>query len=87
MTVTELANDLDLHKSTVSRILATLLDEGLIYQHPDSGKYSLGLGLVTMSAVAIGQSIVRSASLPHLDRLVSECGETAVLSVFAATGW
>ncbi len=81
MTVTELATDLDLHKSTVSRILATLLDEGLIYQHPDSGKYSLGLGLVTMSAVAIGQSIVRSTALPHLDRLVSDCGETAVLSV------
>ena len=81
MTVTELATDLDLHKSTVSRILATLLDEGLIYQHPDSGRYSLGLGLVTMSAVAVGQSIVRSAALPHLDRLVSECGETAVLSV------
>ncbi|MDH5505500.1 MAG: IclR family transcriptional regulator [Acidimicrobiia bacterium] len=81
MTVTELANDLNLHKSTVSRILATLLDEGLVYQHPDSGRYSLGLGLVTMSAVAVGQSIVRSAALPHLDRLVSDCGETAVLSV------
>lgn len=81
MTVTELATDLNIHKSTVSRILATLLDEGLVYQHPDSGKYSLGLGLVTMSAVAVGQSVVRTTALPHLDRLVAECGETAVLSV------
>lgn len=81
MTVSELATDLNLHKSTVSRILSTLLDEGLVYQHPDTGRYSLGLGLVTMSAVAVGQSVVRSAALPHLDRLVAVCGETAVLSV------
>lgn len=81
MTVTELATQLGLHKSTVSRILSTLADEGLVYQHPDSGRYSLGLGLVTMSAVAIGQSVVRSTALPHLEQLVVECGETAVLSV------
>lgn len=81
MTVTELATQLDLHKSTVSRILSTLADEGLVYQHPESGRYSLGLGLVTMSAVAIGQSVVRSTALPYLDSLVADCGETAVLSV------
>ncbi len=81
MTVTELATQLDLHKSTVSRILSTLADEGLVYQHPESGRYSLGLGLVTMSAVAIGQSVVRSTALPYLASLVADCGETAVLSV------
>lgn len=85
MTVTELATQLDLHKSTVSRILSTLADEGLVYQHPDSGRYSLGLGLVTMSAVAIGQSVVRSAALPYLDSLAADCGETAVLSVLQAS--
>ena len=39
--VTELARRLGLHKSTASRLLATLQKRGLVQQDDDSGKYRL----------------------------------------------
>ena len=40
--VTELARRLGLHKSTASRLLATLQKRGLVEQDEESGKYRLG---------------------------------------------
>jgi len=50
--VTELARSLGLHKSTASRLLATLQKRGLVQQDEDSGKYSLGLALVRLGGQA-----------------------------------
>jgi IclR family transcriptional regulator, KDG regulon repressor len=81
LTVSEISRRLDLHKSTVSRILATLADEGLVWQHPADGRYSLGLGLVELAGVALGRIDVRAAAMPHMDRLAEEVGETVTVSV------
>ena len=40
--VTELARRLGLHKSTASRLLATLQKRGLVEQDEETGKYRLG---------------------------------------------
>src|SRR4051794_41345302 len=40
--VTELARRLGLHKSTASRLLATLQKRGLVEQDDETGKYRLG---------------------------------------------
>ena len=46
--VVELAERTGLHKSTVSRLLVALEDEGLVERDEQSRKYSLGLGLVLL---------------------------------------
>lgn len=74
--VGELSRRLGLHKSTVSRILATLEREGLVGRHPETGKYRLGLGLVSLAGVALGRLNVRGASQPHLPALVEATHET-----------
>ena len=81
LSVSEIARRLDLHKSTVSRILATLADEGIVWQDSRNGHYALGLGLVELAGVALGQIDVRAASLPHIERLAIESGETVTVSV------
>jgi DNA-binding IclR family transcriptional regulator len=81
LSVSEIARRLDLHKSTVSRILATLADEGLVWQNSTNGHYALGLGLVELAGVALGQIDVRAASIPHIERLATEVGETVTVSV------
>ncbi len=81
LTVGEIARRLDLHKSTVSRILATLAEEGVVWQNPADGRYSLGLGLVEMAGVALGRIDVRAAALPHMDRLAEQVGETITVCV------
>lgn len=86
LSVSEIARRLDLHKSTVSRILATLADEGVVWQNSGTGHYALGLGLVELAGVALGQIDVRGASMPHIERLAAEVGETVTVSVAGGNG-
>ena len=79
--VTDLARRLDLHKSTVSRILATLQYEGLAGQNPESGKYHLGLGLISLAGVALGRLDVRGVAQPYLNELVAFTQETVNVTV------
>jgi len=64
--VTELARSLGLHKSTASRLLATLQKRGLVQQDEDSGKYSLGLALVRLGGQAERTLDLRSAAMAQL---------------------
>lgn len=74
--VTELSRRLNLHKSTVSRMIATLQAEGLISQNAETGKYRLGIGLVSLAGVALGRLDARTVAQPHLSDLVSTSQET-----------
>ena len=81
LSVTALSRRLGLHKSTVSRILATLQQEGLVGRNPESGKYGLGLGLVSLGGIALGRLDVRGIALPYLNTLVELTEETAIVTV------
>lgn len=74
--VVELGKRLGLHKSTVSRILSTLMVEGMVSQNPETGKYRLGVGLVSLAGVALGRLNVRGVAQPHLNGLVEMSQET-----------
>lgn len=81
LSVTELSRRLDLHKSTISRILSTLQYEGLIGQNPETGKYRLGVGLVSLAGVALGRLDVRGVAQPHLNTLVEISQETINVTI------
>lgn len=49
-TVGAMAERLDVHKSTASRILSSLADHGLVEKSPTSGAYSLGFALVRFAS-------------------------------------
>src|SRR2546428_6098970 len=53
--VTELARRLEVHKSTASRLLATLQEHGLVEQNPASEKYRLGYGLVRLAGAVVAE--------------------------------
>lgn len=79
--VTDLSRRLGLHKSTVSRILKTLEQEGLVGQNPQTSKYRLGLGLISLAGIALGRLDVRGAAQPHLNALAEASGETVNVTV------
>jgi len=81
LTVAEISRRLDLHKSTVSRILKALLDDGMVWHNAETGRYSLGMTLIEMAGVALGQIDVRSAAMPHMGGLAVETGETISVAV------
>ncbi len=82
--VTELARRLGLHKSTASRLLATLQRRGLVEQDEDSGKYRLGLVVIRLAEQAERTLDLRAIAMPELERLARLTHETAGLGVLDA---
>lgn len=90
--VTEIARRLGLHKSTASRLLATLLLRGLVEQDEASGKYRLGRALVHLGGQAEKAIDLRSISMPELQRVARATKEAVILSgvsgdVAASLAW
>jgi DNA-binding IclR family transcriptional regulator len=79
--VTELARRLGLHKSTASRLLATLQKRGLVQQDDDSGKYRLGLAVVRLGGHAEKTLDLRSIAMPELEGVARSVKETTTLGV------
>ncbi|KNZ40905.1 IclR family transcriptional regulator [Acetobacterium bakii] len=78
--VTDIARELDLGKSTVSRLLATLASEGYVKKNPETQKFSLGLRLLSLaSTLTSNLEIVREAR-PVLQQLVQETSESAQIA-------
>lgn len=79
--VTELAERVDLPKSTVARLLAALESEGAVDQTEAGGEYRLGPGLIDLAGSAPrGRNLV-AAARPHLLELAESIDEVAGLSV------
>jgi DNA-binding IclR family transcriptional regulator len=76
----ELARRTGLHPSSVSRLLATLADAGLVEHVSENGRYRLGLRLVELGNAVLARLDLREVARPHLRALVEETGETATLS-------
>ena len=81
--VTELARRLGLHKSTASRLLATLEKRGLVEQDEESGKYRLGLVVIRLAGRAEQTLDLRSIAMPELDRLARSTRETTGVGILS----
>lgn len=81
MGVTEIAKTINLGKSTVHRILVSLVQARLVRMDPTSRQYSLGFGLLQLSAGLLSGSEVSMTALPYLRELRQVTGETVSLNV------
>lgn len=79
--VTEISKQLNLHKSTVSRLLSTLQHEGFVDQNSATGKYHLGLGLVTLAGIVLERLDLREVASPFLSALAEQTQETVNIVV------
>jgi DNA-binding IclR family transcriptional regulator len=79
--VADLARQLELSQSTVSRLLATLESLGFVERDPQTGLYSLGLELVTLAGIALNQSEVRRQAMAELSAVAAELGLAANLAI------
>lgn len=79
--VTQIADELAIHKSTVFRLLATLEARGLVEQSASRGEYFLGSGVAELAAGAIRRHDPNVLSRPICQDLADEVGETVNTSV------
>lgn len=80
--VTEIAARVGLHKSTISRILAILEQENLVERDPQTRRFRLGLGLITMTGPLLADLDERRVAYPVLQELTKRTGETSALMVW-----
>lgn len=79
--VTEIAVELGVHKSTVSRLIAVLESRGFVEQLSDRGKYRLGFALVRLAGSTSAQMDLAKQSQAICDRLAEQCGETINVAI------
>lgn len=80
--VVEIAEEIGMNKSSVSRMLTTLEAEELVERDPATKKYRLGLGLLSVAGALLTQLDVRRAAQPVLTRLTADTGETSSLMLW-----
>lgn len=76
-----LAEALDVHKSTVLRLIQTLEVHGYVVRHGEVPEFSLGLKVVELSTAVLEELDLRVVAAPHLKLLGRETGETVHLAV------
>ena len=81
--VTEVARELDVHKSTASRLLAALDRRELVAQDTARGKFRLGVGIVRLAGAASQKLDVVQESRPVCRALAQEVGETVNLAILS----
>ena len=81
LSVTELSQRLATHKSTNSRLLATLCAEGLVDRNPATGKYHLGMGLLELGGLVVWHADLRQIARPLLRQLSVDTQETVNMAI------
>lgn len=81
MALGEISAKLGLAKSTVHKVLRTLLVRGYVAQDPVTRRYRLGLRNWQLGSLVAASLDVRQAAGPHLHRLAALTGEQVTLWV------
>lgn len=82
--MTELAQQVGLHKSTVHRMLATLEEKGFIERDPSTDRYQLGLMVWELSANLAETNDQSMMWQKEMERLRDQLGET--VSIYVRSG-
>lgn len=81
--ITQLAQELGVHKSTASRLVAALERRRLVEQVEERGRYRLGVGIIQLAGATSARPDLVQEARPVVRRLASETGETVNLAVLA----
>ena len=69
LTMTQIAEQVGIHKSTAHRLLATLENKRFIQRDQNTGIYRLGIRLLQMAYLTLEQNDLRRLAVPFMHRL------------------
>lgn len=81
LSLSEIAERLDLGKTTAFRLLSTLVQTGYVVQDPRTKAYAIDYSILELASVVLQGIEVRARAGPYLYDLARKTGFTAVLSV------
>lgn len=79
--MTEIGRRLDLHKSTVHRLLTSLRERGYVEKENETGNYKLGLGFVELASLYLNSLELKTEASPFLNQLTRQTGQTTFLAI------
>lgn len=79
--VSEIAQEISVHKSTAFRLLGALESRGLVEQAEERGKYRLSFGIIRLAGGVASRLDLTQQSRPVCRRLAEEVGETVNIAV------
>jgi DNA-binding IclR family transcriptional regulator len=79
--VTEIAAELDVHKSTAFRLIGALENRRLVEQVAERGKYRLGFGIVRLAGATTARLDLPRESQPVCERLATDLDETVNVAI------
>ncbi|WP_181350456.1 IclR family transcriptional regulator [Thalassobacillus sp. CUG 92003] len=79
--IRELAKELDLSKSAIHRLMATLASEGFVVKDPISQKYRLGVSILALSHIITNHLELHKEASPILEELADRTGHTVHIGV------
>jgi DNA-binding IclR family transcriptional regulator len=79
--VGELAQATGLHKSIVTRLMATMAQQGFVVQDPSTRRYMIGPMLFSAGSLYEPAAMYREVSEPVLNELAARCGYTCGIGV------
>lgn len=79
--VSEIAEEMGVHKSTVSRLVGSLVGRDLVRQNNERGKYQLGFGILRLATSIPGRLSVVHEAREVLESLAAKYKETVNLAV------
>lgn len=77
----EIARRTGVNASSISRLLSTLTDAGLVQHLPATGRYRLGIRILQLASAARANLDLRAVARPLLEELAELSGETVTLSL------
>lgn len=83
--VTEVARELDVHKSTAFRLLATLEHREMVVQDPETAKYRLGPGIAQLGRTVDEEVDLRRHARDVMSQLAAQTEETVNLAILDGT--
>jgi IclR family KDG regulon transcriptional repressor len=82
LSLSEIAHKVELPRTTVYRILCTLVNTGLLNRHKSNGKYRVGPKLYIMGSLYLATTDILSAAEPVAELINELTGESIKLSIF-----
>ena len=79
--ITELAQQVGMYKSTVHRLLTTMMNRGYIEQNIKTGHYKLGYQVLDLGMKLLASIDLRSEALPFLKELAESANEVVHLAL------
>ncbi|WDL96135.1 IclR family transcriptional regulator [Alicyclobacillus sp. ALC3] len=80
VSITELANHVGMYKSTVHRLLTTMMRHRAIEQDSETGRYKLGYGVLDLGMRLLSSIDLRAEALPYLKELSAQVNEVVHLA-------